>query len=145
MIPKVLLLRLETSHRDGTLGVLYVNGIMTCFSLEPPMDHNLPNISCIPSGSYQCVKDNHGKHKHYKVLNVQGRSNIEFHTGNIWHWDDTITHTQGCILTGSKLGICKGKRGIQGGCSGEGMESFKKALGNAESFTLEIVNCIQGN
>jgi hypothetical protein len=137
---KVILMRLETSTEDGTFGAVYVNGKLTCFTLEPPMNGNKPNTSCIPAGTYDCVKDNTGRHKWFKVLNVPNRENIEWHVGNTWDEDPDETDTEGCILPGSSVGKVKGKRGVQ--ASGIAMRYLVAAMGNPDKFELTIINNI---
>lgn len=139
MEPLVYLKRVETSVEDGTIGVLFVNGVMVCLTLEPPMNGNKNGNSCILAATYRCVKDDTGRHKHFKILDVVGRSDVEWHTGNIWSGDPEVTDTEACILTGTSVGQVLGKRGVRG--SRAAMKSFKEYLNGAESFNLIIENC----
>ena len=49
------------------------------YTLEPPNLDNKPFVSCIPYGQYLNEHDYTGKHRYYKVLEVEGRTNIEHH------------------------------------------------------------------
>lgn len=77
-----------------TLGTMYLDGEEVCKTLERPWVDNKENISCIPEGKYECIRDNTGKFRYWKVLNVPNRSLIEIHNGNFQD------ETRGCILVG---------------------------------------------
>lgn len=90
----------------GTIGTLLDEDMnVLCRTLELPWQGNTPNISCIPEGFYSCVKDNTGKFQYWRVENVSGRFNIEFHNGNF------LKQTQGCILVGRRFSKRKSKDG----------------------------------
>lgn len=78
-----------------TLGKLALGGAIywTC---EDPWVDNKPDVSCIPTGSYQVVI-NHSVRFNCDMpllLNVPNRSGIRIHSGN------TSADTEGCILIG---------------------------------------------
>lgn len=77
-----------------TVGILSGEGIHFP-TLERPWLNNQVSISCIPEGVYHVKRDKTGKHQYYAVQNVVGRTNIEFHTGNV------VQHSEGCILVGT--------------------------------------------
>jgi len=89
----------RSDHENFTSGQfqLWRNAVLVfeCFSLELPWLDNEINVSCIPYGEYTCVADNTGRHRFFKVLNVPGRSGIEFHVLN------TVSGTEGCIGLGT--------------------------------------------
>ena len=97
------LARLE-SWQGATVGVLSIDGEVTCFTLEPPNRMNERDVSCIPKGEYLCVRKDASNSltndtgRAWEVLDVPGRSDILIHVGN------TITDTQGCILVGESAG-----------------------------------------
>lgn len=76
------------------------------FTLELPWLGNKRNVSCIPRGEYECrfmERSSSGKYKNvYHVLNVDNRSGILIHNGNL------PSHTRGCILVGGKEGVLGG-------------------------------------
>lgn len=76
------------------LGKLESDGKEIAATLENPWLDNLQGISCIPSGQYKCVKDNTGKFQWWKILDVEGRQDIEIHQGNY------AKDTRGCIIIG---------------------------------------------
>jgi hypothetical protein len=66
-----------------------------CRTYELPWRDNERNISCIPSGIYDCrIRYSSTKGRSFEVLNVKDRSDILIHVGN------THVDTEGCILVG---------------------------------------------
>ena len=85
-----------------TEGELYViqNGkiIYQCVTLELPWRNNARRVSCVPDGTYKCVKRTSPKYgHHWHLLNVPNRDLILIHSGNYNH------HTLGCILVGKSF------------------------------------------
>lgn len=78
--------------------------------LEPPWRHNIRNLSCIPSGTYQVhhlPKSASGRYKDvYHLQDVTGRSGILIHAGNV------ADHTKGCLIIGKRKGRLAGKRAV---------------------------------
>ena len=74
-----------------TKGTLILPDGFEMFSLELPWLNNRPYVSCIPEGEYFFMRDTHGRHTYFRVLNVPGRSAIEFHPAN------NTSQLQGCI------------------------------------------------
>jgi len=74
-----------------TKGTLILPDGTELFSLELPWLNNRPYVSCIPDGEYFFMRDTHGRHTYFRVLNVPGRSAIEFHPAN------NTSQLQGCI------------------------------------------------
>ena len=69
------------------------------WSLENPWEDNKPFVSCIPPGKYAIKPDTfRDQYENVAVLDVPGRSAIEFHRGN------TALDTSGCILPGMSIG-----------------------------------------
>lgn len=89
----------------GTFGVLEFDD-KELYTLEPPWNDNLPNVSCIPTGTYPIflttyrhnTPDPRDDYATYELRHVPGRQNIKFHRGN------TIRDTHGCPLVGMSLG-----------------------------------------
>jgi hypothetical protein len=80
-----------------TLGSWYVDGIITCKTMELPWKNNQHNISCIPEGTYQVIREAtslHHEYPHFRVLNVQGRNGI------LVHRITYVSGLQGCIGVG---------------------------------------------
>lgn len=95
-----LQLKREIISNKATLGTLInPKGLEIAKTLELPFMDNKQGISCIPFGTYQCKKDNTGRYRFWKILDVPGRKNIEFHNGNF------ATDTDGCILLGQSWAI----------------------------------------
>lgn len=86
-----------------TLGKLTVydqqgRNVFSCFTMERPWLNNKRRESCIPVGTYKCIKHVSPKFGAcFHVLGVVGRSEILIHKGNYY------TDSLGCILPGSGL------------------------------------------
>jgi len=83
---------------DRILGVLLIDDMFYCYTLELPYLDNQKNISCIPNGLY--LIKNYKSKKHGRCLavpSVYNRSGILMHKGN------RPADTQGCILVGKGL------------------------------------------
>lgn len=95
--PAVVLTRIEDTGKQ-TLGELRFKNF-SCKTLERPDKNNLPNISCIPKGTYNAKYTFSPKFMKYtyEVQNVSKRSGIRIHSGNFFY------QIQGCILLGSSF------------------------------------------
>lgn len=124
---QIKLQRVSLKHDSPTYGVLLSNDIPICLILERPWRDNLPSVSCIPEGKYECVAYESEKFgKTWEVTNVPMRTYILFHSGN------TINDSQGCLLAGlsfSPGGISHSK---------DAMALLRRTL--PPKFTLEILN-----
>ena len=133
---KAILQRIETSDH-GTLGILTIDD-WSCFTLELPWRDNKPQISCIPEGAYGVVPWNSLKWPNsYHVSNVQGRSAILTHTGNLAGdvSEGLKTHVHGCILVGKRHGWLRKQRAIL--YSAIAMNELRNQVGR-NSFDLTI-------
>lgn len=86
----------DIKKTECVMSTLIING-QVLYTLELPDLNNEPGVSCIPTGFYHCVyrkQNGHGIKDVYEVLDVPGRSGIQFHVGN------TVADTKGCILPG---------------------------------------------
>lgn len=80
-----------------TIGEWSSGGIVLCKTLELPWKENARNISCIPEGKYQMVKEEFTvKHPypHFRILNVKDRSGI------LVHKITYVKDLRGCIGVG---------------------------------------------
>ncbi len=121
MLRNVEILRVERGG-DGTFGMILIDNKAVCLSLEP--------FDSIPEDSYLVKADDTGRWRYYRVENVIGFTNIEFHTGN------SIKDTAGCILTGTSIGRIGEQRCVLQ--SRKAMDVFQDALGGDQEFTLTI-------
>jgi len=93
----------------GTFGVLLSDGIPMCVTLEDPWNDNRKNVSCIPTGNYECIPHNGHRYKDTWILKgVPRRTAILFHVGN------TQKDTEGCILVGQRFGTLDDQPAILG-------------------------------
>ena len=94
----LLIIRDEFTDKS-TIGKLFLNGEMFCYTLELPYINNERRISCIPEGQYKVrlrtAKESSSRdYLHLLVQEVKGRSYILVHIGNF------PKDTKGCILVG---------------------------------------------
>lgn len=124
------LIRLEESEH-GTIGILKIDKVVFCYTLEPTDKLNKSNESSIPAQQYICEKIFSSKFGGtIQVLNVPGRSHILFHAGNVQ--GDTL----GCILLGDTIGKLKGARAILN--SGKTFRRFLDLMSNENQLHLTI-------
>lgn len=129
---KLEVLRLERSKR-GTFGVLRLDGEVMCMTLEPPDLGNRPFVSCIPDGSYVCVRRVSPRFgETFLIDDVPRRTDILFHTGNL------VNDTRGCVLLGNKLGNVAGERAVLE--SRQAHRKFMEALDGERAAILDIVS-----
>jgi hypothetical protein len=72
----------RTYYHDRTEGKIILPDGSLLFSIERPEESANP---CIPEGSYLFERDLTGKHRWWRVLDVDGRTNIEIHPANYAH------------------------------------------------------------
>ena len=128
---QVRITRIAASPKDGTFGVLTMDGEPVCVTLEDYDRSNATSISCIPTGSYTCERYSSAKYPDtYEITNVEGRSYILFHKGN------TDDDTSGCILLGSHFGYLGDRKAVLG--STAAFKEFMKKLEGVNYFNLVI-------
>ena len=121
-------------RNDGTFGVLAIDGLPICLTLERQWLDNRKGESCIPAGCYIAARVQSPKFGNtFEVLDVTGRSKILFHGGNI----DDDSH--GCILLGEQFNIWS-----DGTCSiassKVAVAEFLQRTTKVNEFELEIFN-----
>ncbi len=101
----ILFLKRKLNNRNltnlaGTLGKVYDDKEnFICVSLELPDLDNQTGISCIPTGIYECTRDETGKHQYYKVNGVKDREIVEIHPAN------KPSELRGCLAFGRKWAV----------------------------------------
>jgi len=129
---QVVITRVSTDTFLGTLGILTVDSIALCITLEEYKHGNDHDISCIPVGQYTCIKHNTRKHPNtFKVLNVSDRAGILLHKGN------SIRDTEGCIILADKFGAY-GDTNLTVLDSRVAFNKFRNIIGDDEKFKLTI-------
>ena len=106
-----------------------------CFVLEEPWRDNEPNVSCIPTGIYEVVREwsNKFQTELFEIKGVPGRSESKFHKGN------TVDDTEGCPLLGESrdpAGTILGKPSVLE--SSEAFARFMLHLEGVDKFQIEI-------
>ena len=123
--------RISSSPNSGTFGVMTINGLPFCVTLERYKYGNEQNKSCIPTGQYTCKRvESHNFGNSFEVSNVANRTNILIHVGN------TVDDSSGCILLGSSFGKLKDKHAILK--SRDTINEFMYLLENETMFILTI-------
>lgn len=131
MNPIVEILRISTSKKYGTFGVMLINKEEFCVTLEPPDNENAPFVSNIPTGQYICKRGTFPHHgETFNVLGVTNRTDVLFHAGN--DADDT----EGCIILAEHFGKLYGNRAILN--SGATFTAFMSKMKNINEFHLTI-------
>lgn len=132
--PIVELVRLEEDEDYGTFGVLKVQKLVFCVTLEPPDRENLVGRSSIPVQQYICRRYSSEKYPNtFQVMDVPGRTYVLFHAGNV------VGNTAGCILLGQYYGKLRAeetRRGILN--SGNTMKEFLRLMINHDEFHLTV-------
>lgn len=93
----ILTLQRERSDSKRTFGVLFINGIFECFTLEDPVrEVKIPGITAIPAGKYEITITHSPKFKRMLplLIDVPNFEGVRIHPGN------KETDTEGCILPG---------------------------------------------
>ena len=125
------LMRLEENHDHGTFGILKINKMVFCVTLEPRDQLNAPFVSSIPAQQYMCRRRSSPKYgQTWKVENVPNRLDILFHPGNV---DE---HTEGCIILAQHFGKLRGDRAVLN--SGVTFYEFMLMTRNAVKLSLTI-------
>ena len=139
--------------KDATNGMLFVDGVFECFTLEDEVrDIKIMSETAIPLGEYEIkfrnvggfdtkYKARYGSTFHKGMLELQDVPNFKYiliHTGN------TDQHTAGCLLIGeTQQDLDKGKDGFVGG-SGDAYKKFypkvRDALIAKEKVTIKYSN-----
>jgi hypothetical protein len=96
-----------------TLGLLCIDGLFECFTLEDTARHGAPKIpgeTAIPEGTYPVTIDESARFKRLMphVMDVPGFSGIRIHSGN------TADDTEGCILLGDTCNQLSAEQGSIG-------------------------------
>lgn len=100
------LVRVE-SLSTVTRGILLVNSMLFCMTLENPWRDNQHDISCIPEGKYTLIRHSSRRFgETYKFLSVPDRDNIIIHQGN------TAEDTRGCVMLGMEVGTLNGNAAV---------------------------------
>ena len=128
----VTILRIEQG-KDGTVGILSIDGETQCYTLELPWMDNKRNISSIPAGNYVCKRYSSNAHPDtFEITDVYNRSYILFHVAN------TIDDLQGCVGLGTEIGYLIGKRAVLN--STKAFNSFIDATSGRDKFNLLVLN-----
>lgn len=127
---KICVKRLEKTE-NCTRGILLLNGLIECATLELPWRNNETDISCIPEGKYTAKRHVSPKFKEcFSVQNVEGRTNILIHAGN------TTDDTSGCIIVGSSYGELKNKPAVLD--SRKALDKLLSKIDTSEEIELTI-------
>lgn len=94
-----LVLNRDYFSLSAVSGVLYVDGVECCNTLEPAIIDGYGKGSCIKPGTYSIDYHFSPKYRKYMLTlcGVKGRSGILIHSGN------TPKDSVGCILVGKRL------------------------------------------
>lgn len=90
---------IRTYYSTGTNGILLLDGVAICSTIELPWKNNQSQISCIPEGQYKLIK-RYSPHFqwHLQVRDVPGRDLVLIHPAN-----NALIELKGCIAPVSVL------------------------------------------
>lgn len=118
---------------DATLGVLSIDGIPFCVTLEDGWKNNQKGISCIPEGDYVAKRVNSPKFGNvFEIKDVPNRLHILIHAGN------TEEDTTGCILLGTSFGTINGQPAILQ--SQRALIRFMEKMHGIDEFPIKVKN-----
>jgi len=138
------------SNKESTLGLLYIEGVFACFTLEDQaQDRKVMHETRIPAGTYEITLRTVGSfHQRYSkqfpdihkgslwIRNIPGFEYVLIHIGN------TDNDTSGCILVGDTATQNVTNRGF----IGDSTKAYKRiypqiaealAQGRSVSITIE--------
>ena len=139
---------------DATNGILLIDGVFECFTLEDQVrdGEKVMSETAIPLGEYEVkfrtvggydakYQKKYGTTWHKGMLELQDVPNFKYiliHTGN------TDEHTAGCLLVGeTQQDLDRGKDGFVGGSGDAYKKMYPKvrdALLNGEKVTIKYSN-----
>lgn len=101
---------------EGTIGGIYNQGRLVCYTIEPEWLDNQSNVSCIPAATYHAAHLERSASGHYRdvwhIRDVPSREGILIHAGNYaGRRPEAKSDTYGCILPASKFGLLPGRPG----------------------------------
>ena len=123
----------EPSTAAATLGILLIDGVFACWTLEDVVRPvKIPGETAIPAGRYDVRLSLSQRFQKVlpELLAVQGYSGIRVHAGN------GVGDTQGCVLVGRKRttnGVLESKLALM-----EVMEHLRRATTAGDPITISI-------
>lgn len=126
----MIILKRLPEYGSGTPGVITIDNVLLCHTLERPWLDNQHDISCIPTGTYS-VTYNYSPHLEkltWELLDVPGRTNIRIHPANL------IGELLGCIAPCESITINNGS--LFGANSRRACEALSLVLDNYKSITI---------
>jgi hypothetical protein len=131
MIDRIMVLARACEVQDATLGVLLWKEYPIACCLENLWRDNRRNISCIPSGFYECHPHKSSRFgETWEVCDVRNRSAIIIHVGN------TAKDTRGCLLPGLRFGKLKERPAVTD--SRKAMNRLRGLIGVDKPFLLNV-------
>jgi hypothetical protein len=142
---------------DATNGILFINGVFECFTLEDEVrDVKVYGETAIPKGTYNIEFRKEGgfhnrysaryKNAHYGMLEIKDIPNFKwvlFHSGN------TDENSAGCVLVGdTQQDLDVSKDGFIGASRNAYKKMYEKIalpMVNGEKVTLEITDISFGS
>lgn len=129
----MIVLKRIAVHKEGAFGVLLIDGIPICVTLERTYDDQ-EKVVKIPPGTYKCVRSRYHKGGYDTFeIKVPGHSRILFHKANL---EDDL---DGCIGLGEQYGELKGRPAILQ--SGAAFSEFMAKTKDVDAFDLRVIYC----
>jgi len=139
-------LRRSRSESGATIGELYVDGSVFCYTLEdevrevrgePVSSWKVKGKTAIPAGRYEVRLTMSPRFKRVmpQLLNVPGFSGVRIHAGN------TAADTEGCILVGKGAGSSSVTRSRE--AYNALFEEIQSAIDAGEKVHIEILGAAE--
>jgi len=124
----------DSNQNTGILEAYNNSAKFTCKTLELAWKNNLPNVSCIPKGTYKVRWTFSPRFLRYtyEIQGVPGRSGIRIHPANYFY------QLNGCIALGNNLVDINGDGKLDTVNSKITVTAFEQFM-NKKEFTLKIV------
>ena len=132
----IQLIRLLGMTPNSLPGVIRLPNSLHLATLELPDKDNQKEISCIPYGSYTCIRTvaspgiTGGLCETFEVIRVPNRSDILFHIANL------PSELRGCIALGRQFGKINDEAGVA--YSTKAFKMFMDYLSEVDEFTLNV-------
>jgi hypothetical protein len=125
----------EPTDRHTTLGILLINDVFQCWTLEDEIRPvKIAEVTCIPPGTYKIHMHDSARFQCELPMleDVPGFTSILIHAGN------TAVDTHGCVLVGLQRGIASVSQSLL--ARQVVTERIRAALALGESVTITIEN-----
>lgn len=136
---KIVTIKRTHYLNDGVMGVLDIDNVPICVTIELPWRNNAPYISCIPEGERKMVLIDSPKFGVCYEVITENRSKILIHWGNhVVDLPGDPKDSEGCIIVGEQFINYKSAMGV--GMSKVAFSEFMNLMNGDKEAILIILN-----